>query len=179
MRTLFGAVRTLARDTERQGGDWRDVINLVRAHAAELWARLSHRDRQRFLRHVRAHWDVHRHRLPQETLQEIERLRQTNRLQTHAGRILRCEPFAKQVRVAWRPRGQDQDSVLFVDRVVNCTGPDHRAFGSTNPLLRSLQSQKLIFPDSLGLGVRTGPYGALLDARGRPTEGLYYVGPNT
>jgi uncharacterized NAD(P)/FAD-binding protein YdhS len=32
-------------------------------------------------------------------------------------------------------------------------------------------------PDALGTGVRTTTVGALLDARGHPTPGLYYLGP--
>ena len=176
-RALFRAIRELADDFCRRGGDWREVINHIRNIAPQLWQRMPLRERQRFLRHVRPYWDIHRHRLPRQTLAEIEKLRGERKLSVHAGRILSLERVADQVRVTWRPRGTRAQATLLVDRVINCTGPDYDPRRSRDPLLVSLIAQGLAVPDTLGLGLRTAAFGALLDAQGRGSTGLYYVGP--
>jgi uncharacterized NAD(P)/FAD-binding protein YdhS len=177
MRRLFGLVREMAHEAEKSGGDWREVTTLVRAHAPKLWLRSPLRERRRFLRHALPYWNIHRHLLPSETARELDRLRQAQQLQLHAGRILGFERIGQQVRVSWRPRGQERTSTLLVDRVVNCTGPDQRCGRSRDPLVRSLVAAGLMQPDALGIGVRTTAVGALLDVRGLATPGLYYIGP--
>ena len=177
MRRLFALVREMADEAEKSGGDWREVITAIRIHAPKLWLRLPFRERRRFLRHALAYWDIHRHLLPPETTRELDRLRQAQKLQLHAGRILGFERIGQQVRVSWRPRGQDCTSTLLVDRVVNCTGPDQCCGRSRDPLVRSLVAAGLMQPDALGIGVRTTATGALLDSRGQATPGLYYIGP--
>jgi uncharacterized NAD(P)/FAD-binding protein YdhS len=176
-RALFHAVRDLADDLVRRGGDWREVINHIRNLAPQLWQRLPVRERQRFLRHVRPYWDIHRHRLPHQTLAELEKLRCERKLTVQAGRILGLERVAGRVRVTWQPRGSGARATLLVDRVINCTGPNYDPRRSRDPLVVSLLALGLAVPDSLGLGVRTAAFGALLDARGRRVSGLYYVGP--
>jgi uncharacterized NAD(P)/FAD-binding protein YdhS len=176
-RRLFGLVREMADEAEKCGGDWRAVMTVVRAHAPKLWLRLPLRERRRFLRHALAYWNIHHHLLPPETARELEWLRQAQKLQLHAGRILGFERIGRQVRVSWRPCAQERTSTLLVDRVVNCTGPEQRCGRSRDPLVRSLVADGLMQPDALGTGVRTTTIGALLDARGHATNGLYYTGP--
>jgi uncharacterized NAD(P)/FAD-binding protein YdhS len=175
--TLLRSIRELADETERRGGDWREAVTFIRSIAPALWQRLPARERRRIIRHVRPYWDVHRHRLPSETLAKLKHLRQKQKLHFHAGRLLSCEPFGDQVRVTWRPRGAHEPQTMIVDRVVNCTGPDYSMRRSRDPLLRSLKSQGLAVADALNLGIRTAPYGALIDAQGRAATNLFYVGP--
>jgi uncharacterized NAD(P)/FAD-binding protein YdhS len=163
--------------TERRGGDWREAITFVRNLLPALWQRLPVRERRRAMRHIRPYWDVHRHRLPNQTLARINQLRQREKLRVHAGRLLSFDAVGNEVRVTWRPRGAVETESLCVDRVINCTGPDYNARHSSDPLLRSLISQGLAVPDNLNLGIRTGAYGALLDPKGHPSTNLFYVGP--
>jgi uncharacterized NAD(P)/FAD-binding protein YdhS len=177
MRQLFQRVRQVSRETEQRGGDWREAITFVRSLAPRLWSQLPNRERKRFLRHVRAYWDVHRHRLPPSTRAAVDELSGSHRLTVHAGQILQLEPGANQVRVTWRPRGEEQSAVLLVDRVINCTGPDYRCAQSCDPLVRSLTANGLIQPDALATGLRTAPNGGLVNLFGRATRSLYYIGP--
>ena len=223
--TLLRSVRELAEDTERRGGDWRETITLIRNIAPQLWQRLPAREQRRVLRHLRAYWDVHRHRLPSQTLAKLNRFRRQQKMHVHAGRLLKFEivsvtevphlasagtaaagdnagpthagtgrvdslaaatgtgspaPTAgprTKVRVTWRARGSDTPQTMLVDRVINCTGPDYNISRSQDPLICSLVSQGLAVSDALSLGLRTGAYGALIDAQGRVASNLYYVGP--
>jgi uncharacterized NAD(P)/FAD-binding protein YdhS len=177
LRGLTSSVRLLATEAEKIGGDWREAITFVRNMAPTIWQRLPERDRIRFLRHLRAQWDIHRHRLPPEVLQRIDTLRSEGRLKVHAGRIVKLESRGEKIAATWRPRHAASERTEVFDRVVNCTGPDYSIARSQEPLWRSLLQCGLCVPDSLGLGLRTGPKGAVIDADGWPGPHLFYVGP--
>jgi uncharacterized NAD(P)/FAD-binding protein YdhS len=176
-RRLVRAVRELTDDVQQRGGDWREAITCVRNFAPAIWQRLSTRERKRFLRHARPYWEVHRHRLPQETLAKLDDLRRVEKFHVHAGRILNFELVGEKVRVTYRPRGRDDVTTLLVDRVINCTGADYNPARSLDPLMRSLLAQGLATSDTLGLGLRTGSHGALVDSHNRVASNLYYIGP--
>lgn len=177
LRRLVGSVRLLANEAEQMGGDWREAITFVRNMAPTIWQRLPERDRVRFLRHVRAHWDIHRHRLPPELIQKIDTLRNAQRLTIHAGHIKEIIPRGERIEVIWRQRGTQRQRAQQFDRVINCTGPDYAIARSSEPLWRNLVQCGLSVADPLGLGLRTGPHGAVVDADGWPGPHLFYIGP--
>lgn len=177
LRSLSRAVRALAEEAERAGGDWREAITFVRNLAPRIWQRLPERDRARFLRHLRAYWDIHRHRLPPQTVARLTELRERNRLHVRAARIESCAAAGERIRVRYRGRGAAQSTDLVVDTVINCTGPDYDLARTREPLWRNLVDTGLAVRDPLGLGVKTGANGALFDADGWPGPHLYYLGP--
>jgi uncharacterized NAD(P)/FAD-binding protein YdhS len=176
-RSLLRAFRALLHDVEADGGDWRDAVNIARPAIPQLWAGMPLRERGRFLRHARAYWDVHRHRMPPATREELTRLRGDGRLQVHAGHLLPLVARGARIRAQWRVRGASCTASLEVDRVINCAGADRRLEGTKDSLLRSLMAEGLAVPEPLGLGWRTDDYGALIDRTGRVAQHLYYVGP--
>lgn len=177
LRELVRVVRTLARQADAAGGDWREVVNAVRRIVPELWARLSLADQRRFLRHVRPIWDIHRHRLPPAVRDELERLRAAGRLVVRAGTLESATITNGAIEVTWRPRGATAREQCIVGRIFNCTGPDYRAARSENVLIRSLLGSGLITPDPLELGIRTTAESEVIGAAGHIVEGLYYIGP--
>ncbi|MDE2447966.1 MAG: hydroxyacylglutathione hydrolase, partial [Gammaproteobacteria bacterium] len=177
LRRLVREVRTLAEEVEFRDGDWREVIAAVRAVAPLLWQRLAGRERERFLRHMRSYWDVHRHRLPPCSWSALNELRRSGRLVIHAGRVLDMEPVGRQVSVTWRARGTTAATTILVDRVVNCTGPQYDLRHTRDRLLRSLTAQGTVVRDAFGVGIMTDEFGAALDASGRIAGNLYYIGP--
>jgi uncharacterized NAD(P)/FAD-binding protein YdhS len=176
-RRLLRAARALLRDLRRRGGDWLEVVNAARAAAPELWRRMPAAERGRFLRHVRVHWDVHRHRMPPAIGERLARLRQAGRLQVHAGHVLQLEDAGGALRARWRPRGGSAVREITVDRVINCTGTDRRLTRAQDPLLCGLLASGLAVADPLGLGWLTGAHGALIGHDGSPARHLFYLGP--
>jgi uncharacterized NAD(P)/FAD-binding protein YdhS len=176
-RGLLRGFRALLRDLGRSGGDWRDAVNSARSAAPGIWQRMPALERGRFMRHLRVHWDTHRHRLPPVIDERLARLRRDGRLQIHAGHIVRIEDAGGALRVRWRPRGAATVSELAVDRVINCTGTDRRLAHTRDPLLRGLMASGLAVADPLGLGWRTAEHGALIDRDGRAASHLFYLGP--
>ena len=176
IRRLMAMARALARKVESEGGDWREAVTFLRHLAPSLWRRLPVAEQRRFVRHVRTHWDSHRHRMPPQAGDHIAALRRAGKLRVNAGRIESIVPQGEQLRVTWRARGGGP-AALAVDLVVNATGPDYALKRSADPLLSWLRGQGLVAEDALNLGLLTGQYGACVDAKGRASEALYYLGP--
>ena len=176
-RALVKVVRALAREVEAAGGDWREVIALLRPHLPALWRDLPGAERARFLRHARAHWEIHRHRVPAAPLAAVHTLMRMGVLEVHAGRLERLRVMDDAVEVAWRPRGERKSRAWLVDRVVNCTGPDSNVERQPDPLLRSLLANGLVRPDALGLGIDVAADARVISHCGEPVDSLYYIGP--
>jgi uncharacterized NAD(P)/FAD-binding protein YdhS len=177
LRQLVAGIRSLVKAVQRQGGDWREVIMRIREVAPALWRNLNDIERRRFLRHVRVYWDMHRHRMPPANAEQIAALRRSGQLQLRAGRIQQLCADGDRLVALWRPRGRFDTHELWVDRVVDCSGSDRRLAHTADPLLRHLLDAGWASSDSAGLGLRTGPHGAMIDADGRATTRLFYLGP--
>ncbi|WP_339521455.1 FAD/NAD(P)-binding protein [Pseudomonas sp. EL_65y_Pfl2_R96] len=175
VRHYVRAVRDSVEQHTRAGGDWRDVIGGLRSATAQLWHALPTNERQRFLRHVRPYWDVHRHRCapqPGARLQaEIER----GGLTLLAARVVGYAPKADGVGVCLRRRSAQTEERLDVAAVINCTTPDLRHLA--DPLLSSLRADGLLVSDVLGIGLEVDHLGALIDCKGVASRWLHYVGP--
>jgi uncharacterized NAD(P)/FAD-binding protein YdhS len=176
LRRVLAAARKLTREVEKKGGDWREAVTHIRHVAPVLWPRLPLAEQRRFVRHLQAYWDIHRHRMPPQLGARIASLRQSGKLQVNAGRIDSVTAAGKRLKVCWRPRGGGS-ATLTVDVIVNATGPNYALEHGGVPLLESLRNAGLVCEDALSLGLRTARHGACVDAQGRPSEHLYYLGP--
>jgi uncharacterized NAD(P)/FAD-binding protein YdhS len=160
----------------RGGRDWRDVVDGLRPVTNGLWNAWTLEERSRFLRHVKAYWDSHRHRMAPEASATVARCRQRGRLFVHAGRIgrLSSTPSGLLVHLVTRQR---EPLDLEVDRVINCTGIAETYQRSRRPLIQSLIARKLAIPNEMGTGFATDAGGALVDASGRVSDRLFTLGP--
>jgi uncharacterized NAD(P)/FAD-binding protein YdhS len=177
LRRLLKASRAMAREVEKLGGDWREAVAFIRNFAPSLWRRLPEVERRRFVRHLQVHWDIYRHRLPPQLMARVDDLRRSGKLHVNAGRIQHAAAVDGRLQVSWLPRGCEATATLTVDLIVNATGPNYAIERSVDPLVNALRHEGVITSDPLRLGIRTGPYGACVDAQGRPSRHLYYLGP--
>jgi uncharacterized NAD(P)/FAD-binding protein YdhS len=177
IRELTATIRRLAREMGELGGDWRELLTCVRNMAPRLWHLLPQAERQRFVRHLRCYWDVHRHRLPSQMSSRLDVLRRDGKLEVNAGRIVAIQENGHRLQVTWRSRGSELIRTVEADVVVNATGPEYSVARSPDPLLKSLHGAGLISQDDLALGLRTGPNGVCIAADGATSERLYYLGP--
>ena len=160
-----------------RGADWRDAIGALRASTPALWQAMDGRERRRFLRHVQAYWDIHRHRTAPASGEHLARLKASGSLEVAAGRLRRLSGGSGGVRVDWQPRGKSQEARLEVGSVINCTGPQSDITRLSDPLMRSLLAQGLIRPDPLRLGLDMDAEARVLDNAGRPSGVISYTGP--
>jgi uncharacterized NAD(P)/FAD-binding protein YdhS len=177
IRKLVRVFRDSAARVLQDGGDWREVLGIARPLLPTIWKNLDHGQRARFLRHVRAVWDVHRHRAPAGPLAAVQSLARLGILDVRAGRIEEINPADDAIEVLWRPRGETRTRAWLVDRIVNCTGPDHRVDRHNDPLLGSLLANGLLCVDELSLGIRVAPDLRVISSAGAPVDSLYYIGP--
>jgi uncharacterized NAD(P)/FAD-binding protein YdhS len=179
LRALTRFLREEAEQALAAGGTWQSVIDGLRPVTQEIWATLSADDRQRFLRHLRTWWDVHRHRIAAPVAARIEAARASGQLRVHAGRLRGYESAGGRMTVRFRPRGGDDIVTLRVARVVNCSGPatDYRRVA--DPLVRSLLIEGIGRADSSRLGLDVSGSCALLSRSGAESRRLFAVGPVT
>ncbi|HJV70387.1 FAD/NAD(P)-binding protein [Ideonella sp.] len=184
LRVMLRSVRRWAAEARAEGRDWRDVMASLRASTPALWQRLTLRERRQFLRHLQPWWDTHRHRLAPGIQHRLQAALRTGQAEVQAGRLQAIVPApGGGFEVRWRPRGAEAgvQAQRRVAAVVNCTGPSarvgHAPATVAGALLASLQAQGRLMVDELGLGLKVDAAHRLLDARGQPQPGLYYVGP--
>jgi uncharacterized NAD(P)/FAD-binding protein YdhS len=177
LRQIVSGVRGYIEALQRQGLDWRDAIMALRKSIPIAWHGLEDAERRRFLRHVRSYWDVHRHRMAPELAAKIAQLRASGQLQVRAGRIRRLVADGARVAVQWRARGDSANQQLSVDRVIDCSGADCGLSRTQDSLLRQLLDTGVASADPLGLGLRTGERGALINRDGDTAGQMFYLGP--
>lgn len=162
-----------------QGGDWRDVIDGIRPHTAAVWASMPLGARRRFLRHARTFWEIHRHRVPEESLARIEKARADGRLEIVAGRIATMREGPDGTEITYRLRRESAARSLTARRVVSCTGILRPDATFRSQLLAGLEARGTIRRDPLGLGLDVAPTNAVLNAAGEASRRLFALGPLT
>jgi uncharacterized NAD(P)/FAD-binding protein YdhS len=158
-----GSVRALVstiRSESRRLKSSQPVFDAMRPKIQSMWQNLSPSARKCFLRHVRPVWDIHRHRIPSEHAQVLERLQASNQLQLIAGRLVECNRDGERPTIAFRERGPSGAIIRrSFDAAFRCTGPEADITKTDNTLLRALHAHALIEPGPLGLSpLRAGEH---------------------
>lgn len=179
LSALLRQARTRIAALKAEGQDWRALIDSLRGITQPLWKGLSLADKQRFLRHLRPWWDVHRHRCAPQVWREIETALDSGQLLVRSARINAMKPSRVGIEVRYTRRGSQMENTLNVNRVINCSGPSRGYATTRDPLARALLDQGLMRPDELDLGVDVDAHGAVIDAQGQPANGLFAIGPMT
>jgi uncharacterized NAD(P)/FAD-binding protein YdhS len=180
-RGLVGAIRAEVRAVTAVGGDWRTAIDGLRPHTQRLWGSLPPEERARLGRHALRYWEVHRHRMAPEVAARIAALQSDGWLVVTPGRVGGVRPrpdggveVTVHVRAGDGPTGEH---VVDAAALVNCTGSRADLAAAGDPLLDGLFRGGQARPGPLGLGLDTNCEGRLLDAAGRPSPGLWTLGP--
>jgi uncharacterized NAD(P)/FAD-binding protein YdhS len=179
LRALLGIVRAEIHHAAALGRDWRAVIDSLRPDTRDLWRNLPPEEKQRFLRHLRPWWDVHRHRMAPAVAGRIERALERGQLQIRRARLGTLTPKRGGVDVELLPVAGAPAEQIEVERVINCMGPLSDLSRVAAPLIRELLASGAARPDPLNLGIEVSGEGALIDATGRVVCNLFAVGPLT
>lgn len=139
----------------RSGGDWRDVVDSVRARANDLWRGFTTEEQEEFVATLARRWEVSRHRMAPAMAHHIELLEASGVLQISTLDEVEGEEF---------------------DHVVNCTGPAPVPTQGWNPLVDNLLERGAVRPHRLGLGLDLDDDGRAVDHTGRVDPDLYVVG---
>jgi len=179
-RTIRGLLR-LVRDqielASERDVSWRGVIDSLRPATQKILRSLPLEEKRRFLRHLRSHWEVHRHRIAPEIGDVLADMKAGGMVHTYAGRMIRYSETGGIAKVSYRERFSRNKRSLKVNRVVNCTGSETDCRRIEDSLISSLFAQGLARPDALFLGLDTDEHGGLVDYNGAASSSLFTVGP--
>jgi len=173
------AVSQVLRELRRniaQHGDWRALIDALRARTADRWQHWPKPEQQRFLRHLRWLWDSARHRMAPEVAAATTALQASGRLSVHRGRVMAIRAEQQRARLHWRPRGDSRIKVDSADLVLQATGFNTGLSRCTTPLLRSLLEGGLAQVDALDMGLAVDPEQRLIDGKGQVRTDAHVIG---
>ncbi len=181
---LRSAMRRLRKEVacaRTAGVSWQVVVDAFRVHTAAVWQRLDATDRRRFLRHVRAAWMVHRHRLAPDIAARLNGMRATGALSILAGRLLDMRSGSDDSSIDdsgidYQPRGSSSRRRLRAHWILNCIGPSEDLSTLDEPLWVDLFSKGIVRAGPLGMGLDVDPQLRLIDAEGRAHPNLYALG---
>ncbi|MFY9950465.1 MAG: FAD/NAD(P)-binding protein [Candidatus Sulfotelmatobacter sp.] len=177
MRGLLRLVRNQVRAAAAKGINWRAVIDSLRPATQEIWRSLPIEEQKRFVRHLRAYWDVHRHRVAPEIADLLDDMKSDGAVRLHTGTATRYCEVDNKAHVHYWDRETRSQKRLPVDRVINCSGSETDCRRIDESFITSLVVQGFARPDRLFLGVDVNEHGALIDYKGTPSHRLYAIGP--
>lgn len=175
-RGALHRVRTEVKKAVAAGHDWRVVIDAIRPQSQALWQGFSWEQRALFLRHVRPHWEVHRHRIAPHVAAIVSRLEAEGRVKFYAGRLHVLRDIEGGAEAVFLRRGSGERIALQVAKVINCTGPRSDYSKYQHPLLVNLLARGLIDHDPLALGINALPTGEVLRYKAGPMGWLFTLG---
>ncbi|MFC3183171.1 FAD/NAD(P)-binding protein [Cypionkella sinensis] len=173
---LLRRTRAAVAQDHALGLTWHAVFDRLRAQGPVIWAALPEPERRRFLRHLRALWDVHRFRIAPQTYDANQQMQRQGRLVSLAARIVTATPGSP-IKLGLQARHNGTRFTIAVDRVILATGPAHGSVIAANPALSDLAALGLLQPDPLGLGLLTAPNGQAVPVSGAPDGSLLVAGP--
>lgn len=162
-----------------RGEPWQFAIDRLRRDTPALWRRLSLAEQQRFLRHLRPWWDVHRHRAAPEIAGKIAALQASGKLRILAGEVVSATKAGRVIEIAHRQRGSLNRHKFTVGRVVNCTGANLDFANNATGLAAQLEQDGVARAAPCGLGLDVDADGRVIDAAGVPIGSLFALGPIT
>lgn len=176
-RTLLHAVRLALKNAGQDGRPWQNVFDALRQQGQALWRGLPPVERRRFLRHLRRRFETHRHRMPPQNAEMLERLTNEGRLSVKTGEIREAE-----IRDGEIALGIVQNPGMPLEwkrygLVVLATGADHASSLDIQPWLADLAGQGYLVKDELGLGIACDQQSRALSAEGQPDDSLFIAGP--
>ncbi len=176
-RLAIALLRAEARKAAALGIPWQRVVDAVRPDAGRLWNAWSTAQKAQFLRHARAFWDVHRHRMAPELAARVDEAVGSGALTISAGRIASAHASAEGAQIIIHGAAGARKT-LSVSRVINCTGPNTKLMHAGEPLVEDLWRRGLVRADALRLGLETEAC-AVVNADGAVSSWLYAIGPLT
>lgn len=159
----------------RETGDWRPVVDGLRAQLPTLWGRLSAADRAEFLRRDASGWNNLRHRMAPVPAVVMAELRAAGRLSLESAEVTHAESLSGGgLRVEL-----SSGAVRDVGWVVNCTGPrlDVRELGDplVDDLLRPRAGTSVATAATAGMGLQTHE-GRVRNSQGGLEDPLWALG---
>jgi uncharacterized NAD(P)/FAD-binding protein YdhS len=178
VRKALKIFRAVVLEQEAKGGDWRDLFAALRPLTPAFWQDMPSSEKRRFLRHLSAFWEVHRHQTAPEAHAAIQKLIKDNQLVIHKGTIVSVEKKASRLQLSLAARNRAAVSFsLEADHIIDATGPARDITTINQSLIRNLLRRGFLQPDEFRLGALTHHDYRAIQRSGQPNPWLFIVGP--
>jgi uncharacterized NAD(P)/FAD-binding protein YdhS len=177
VRGLLRSIRDQVQAASEKGIDWRCVFDSLRPVTQNIWRSLPPQEQRRFLRHARAYWDVHRHRVAPEIGDVLADMQAEGQVRLYTGTVTGYSEGQRHAKILYWDRKSRTGKILYAARVINCTGSESDCRRIDESFIVSLLVQGFTRPDHLFLGLDVDEHGALLDSEGAASHPLYAIGP--
>jgi uncharacterized NAD(P)/FAD-binding protein YdhS len=178
LRDVVRLLREEVDEATAAGHAWQSVVDAFRAHIPRLWAGLSDTERGRFLRHLRGHWLVHRHRLAPDIAALLRRLQSEERVSILSGRLRAARAQDDRIAIDIERRHGGALS-LTVGWVINCTGPEEDFRRGGDRLATHLLASGTARPGTFGVGLDVDGIGRLCRSDGTIHTRMFVLGGAT
>jgi uncharacterized NAD(P)/FAD-binding protein YdhS len=172
--TCVAYLRSL-RAAIRGGAEWRAAFDSLRETTNELWLRLPIEEKKRFRRHLQRRWEVVRHRMAPPIADFIETELRNGTLEIREGHLKTVDASPAGAHITLRAPNDSES--FYVDRVINCTGPNMNYRRVPSTLIQNLFNRGLVTSGPLGTGFHCSQSGAVIDAAGHTSEIIFNLGP--
>jgi len=151
--SLTELVRRFREEATRLGSS-QPILQVMRPHLQNLWAGMSLASKRRFLRHLRAIWEIHRHRIPGVHAALLDSLRKVGRLRLVAGRLVSAQQQNDSMELQYLQHGVSLQD--HFDRAFICAGSEGDLSKVDQPLVRNLLARGMVRVGELKLGISVG-----------------------
>jgi uncharacterized NAD(P)/FAD-binding protein YdhS/predicted metal-dependent enzyme (double-stranded beta helix superfamily) len=173
VKELFLYLRNEIRKQTEEGIHWSKIIDALRPYTVSLWQNFDKQEKKFFLSRLKQYWEVHRHRMPQQSTDILMEMKDANRLALISGTVLSAADTPQGIEVIYNSKGDK----IKVQHIINCTGPFADIARTNNQLLQNLYKKGWLGADELGLGVKTGKSGEIITQSGEILHKIYAIGP--
>ena len=137
IRNISLKFRKFLRDNKNT--DLRHLIDSIRSKTKSLWHNLDEKNKRIFLKKILPYWNIFRHRVPNSSLEIINKMIENNRLEIVKSSVKSIEKSDGKFII------KTNEKTLNCDYVVNCLGFD---FNIKNyPLIQSMVKKNLLKQD--------------------------------
>lgn len=163
---------------QKNGNDWRQVINELRPHIPKLWYSWPLFEKKQFLRHLFWLWNIHRHRMSPASASAIAYFKQELRLNICPGIVKSVNPTPdnKGLEIQYFSKKSGKVESLTADYVINCAGPDYNIAKRKDVLVQSILNKQLLLPDDLSFGFKLAQDDLDLDLAGKAQGKIFALG---
>lgn len=149
---------------------WQIAMDVLRHQVEKIWPKLSLKDKKRFLLRLKPLWNVHRHRSPQISLEQVDKNLKNNKLELIKGEVTKVVKNGDLFEITIQ--NKDQQIVREAQWVVNATGPNYNITQHPSPLIQQLVKDQILKANSLNFGVELNDDHELM-------KNLFFIGPLT
>lgn len=154
--------------------DWRQEVERFRPFSNSIWMNWNPRQKAQFHRHLRKFWEIHRHRMPPEIAESINKMVANGEVRIRAVRNLQIKIRNSKFRLMYLDGRKGLEVEEDFDLVIDCTGFENDFSKINDPLIQSILKHLLVSMDSTKMGLDFEGEGRVVNKR---KSKIYCIGP--